>query len=165
MYRDPFGKCQNRGLIALPDESSGLKRRAGQSWGGGDVPKSKTSRGGLEIIFGDLREWFLRGSPEVANPFSPYSFQKRPKPQICPKFVPAIVFRDSNQGDPNLSKICREIEKRQFPDKFFQTFDKFLTISWPPNWSPEEQSSGQILDKFGVRGVFESCKGKRGSQT
>ena len=30
--------------------------------------------------------------PRLANPFSPYSIQKRPKPQICPKFVPAIVF-------------------------------------------------------------------------
>ena len=28
----------------------------------------------------------------VAQPFSPYSIQKRPEPQICPKFVPAIVW-------------------------------------------------------------------------
>ena len=50
----------------------------------------------------------------LAKPFSPYSIQKRPKPQICPKFVPTIVFRSSNHGDPNLSKICRNIEKWQF---------------------------------------------------
>ena len=34
-----------------------------------------------------------------ANPFPPYSLQKRPKPQICPKFVPAIVLGGSSQGD------------------------------------------------------------------
>ena len=64
----------------------------------------------------------------LANPFSPYSIQKRPEPQISRKFVPTIVFRGSNQGDPNLSKICRKFEKRQFPDKFSnfrQIFDKF----------------------------------------
>ena len=33
-----------------------------------------------------------------------------------------------------------------------------------PKWNPEKQTSGQILDKFGVRGVFECCKGKKGSQ-
>ena len=34
------------------------------------------------------------------EPFPPYSLQKRPKPQICSKFVPAaIVFGGSSQGD------------------------------------------------------------------
>ena len=56
------------------------------------------------------------------------AFKKCPEPQICPKFVPTIVFRGSNQGDKNLSKNCRKFEKRQFPDKFSnfrQFFDKF----------------------------------------
>ena len=48
-------------------------------------------------------------SPEfrsrVAKPFSPYSIQKRPESQICPKFVPAIVFGGSSQGVKNLKKI------------------------------------------------------------
>ena len=35
----------------------------------------------------------------IANPFPPYSLQKRPKPQICSKFVPAIVLGGSSQGD------------------------------------------------------------------
>ena len=34
----------------------------------------------------------------VAKPFSPYSIQKRPEPQICPKFVPAIVFGGPVRG-------------------------------------------------------------------
>ena len=34
----------------------------------------------------------------LANPFSPYSIHKRCEPQICPKFVPAIVFGVSIQG-------------------------------------------------------------------
>ena len=35
----------------------------------------------------------------LVNPLSPYSIQKRPEPQICPKFVSAIVFEGSSQGD------------------------------------------------------------------
>ena len=31
--------------------------------------------------------------------------------------------------------------------------------------TPKKQSSGQILDKFGVRGIFECCKGPEGSHT
>ena len=41
---------------------------------------------------------------------------------------------------------------------FWQILHKFLT----PDWNPQKQSLGQILDKFGVRGVFECCKGKKG---
>ena len=40
-----------------------------------------------------------RFAPCFANPFPPYSLQKRPKPQNCPKFVPAIVWGGSSQGD------------------------------------------------------------------
>ena len=44
----------------------------------------------------------------VAKPFSPFnSIQKRPEPQICPKFVPAIVFGGSVRG----SKSCEEFVK------------------------------------------------------
>ena len=42
---------------------------------------------------------------------------------------------------------------------------KFLTKSSPPDWNPQKQSPGQILDKIGVRGVLECCKGSEGSQT
>ena len=105
---------------------------------------------------------------KLANPFSPYSIQKRPEPQICPKFVPTIVFRGSNQGDQNLSKICRKfVENLKICLEIvvFQIFDKFLTNFGPPDWNPEKQSLGQILDKFGIRGVFECCKGKKGFAT
>ena len=47
-------------------------------------------------------------NPTVANPFSPYSIQKRPEPQICPKFVPIIVFRGSNQGGPEIVKNLKK---------------------------------------------------------
>ena len=60
-----------------------------------------------------------------ANPPAPYSIQKCPEPQICQKFAPTIVFRGSNKGDPNLSKICRKfVWKLQF-SKFSTYFDKF----------------------------------------
>ena len=32
------------------------------------------------------------GSVLLRNLFPPYSIQERPEPQICQKFVPAIVF-------------------------------------------------------------------------
>ena len=43
----------------------------------------------------------------VANPFCPYSIQKCPEPQICSKFVPAIVFGGSRQG----AEICQKLVK------------------------------------------------------
>ena len=96
---------------------------------------------------------------KVANPFSPYSIQKRPKSQICSKFVPAIVFGGSSQG-LKVGKICQQKLKN---GNFRTNFDKFLLIS-VPLLEPQKQSLGQILDKFGVSGVFECCKGKKGSQ-
>ena len=76
---------------------------------------------------------------------------------ICWKFVPAIVLGGSSQGLKNLwkvVKICLKISG------FWQFFHKFLR----PDWNPQKQSLGQILDNFGVRGVFECCKGKKVSQ-
>ena len=37
--------------------------------------------------------------PNIANPFPPYSLPKRPKSQICPKFLPAIALGGSRRGD------------------------------------------------------------------
>ena len=62
--------------------------------------------------------WETSGEPKFANPFPPYSFQKRPESQICPKFVPAIVFGVSSQGDWNLSKICPTITVFQILNNF-----------------------------------------------
>ena len=64
--------------------------------------------------------------PSVANPFSPYSIQKRPEPQICPKFMPTIVFSEFQSVGPqirrkfveNLSGNCRFSNFRQIFDKF-----------------------------------------------
>ena len=101
----------------------------------------------------------LAPRPLLAKPFSPYSIQKRPEPQICQKFVAAIVVGGSSQGVKNLKKLSKFVWKLRF-FKFWQFFSNF----WPPDWNPQKQSLGQILDKFGVRGVFECCKGKKVSQ-
>ena len=114
----------------------------------------------VRVRFGGVSECGWDRISEVANPFPPYSIQKSPEPQICPKFVPAIVFGGSSQGDWNLSKICQNLSENYR----FSNFDKFLTNSSPLDWNPQKQSPGQILDKFGVRGAFESCKGEKGSQ-
>ena len=96
----------------------------------------------------------LRGKTNlrVANPFSPYSIQKRPKPQIR--------LWGFQSGGLKFEKICQYLSE----DYRFSNFDKFLTNFSPPDWSPQKQSLGQILDKFGVSGVFECCKGRKGSQ-
>ena len=55
---------------------------------------------GFSLIFAD--------SGEAGGLLStPYSIQKRPEPQICPKFVTAIVFGGSSQGVKNLKKIVK----------------------------------------------------------
>ena len=114
------------------------------------------------FLFGNRKKGSL-----LASPTAPYSIHKCPEPQMCPKFVKTIVFRDSNQGDPKFVKSCRKLPKI-CPETavffFFSFFDQVLASFGPPAWNPEKQSSGQILDKFGVRGIFECCKGREGSQ-
>ena len=56
----------------------------------------------------------------------------------------------------NLSKFVRKLPFF----KFRQIFPNFS----PPDWNPQNQSLGQISDKFWVSGVFQGCKGERGSQ-
>ena len=56
----------------------------------------------------------------------------------------------------NLSKFVRKLPFF----KFWQIFPNFS----PPDWNPQKQSLGQISDKFGFSGVFEGCKGEKGSQ-
>ena len=70
--------------------------------------------------------------PQTKPPPTRYSVQKRRKPQICPKFVPMIVF----QGFPRRgTEICPKVVVFQ---NFWHLFDKFR--------SPD----GTILDKFWV---------------
>ena len=80
----------------------------------------------------------------LANVLTPFSIPKCPETQTFPTFVPTIAFQGSNRGDWKLSKnLSKEII-------FGQVWTIFLTDSSPHNWSPEKQSSGQILEKFRV---------------
>ena len=84
-----------------------------------------------------------------------------------PKFVQNLSRRFFFGVPINRTQICQKFVENLKNDNFrtnFQFFDKFLTNLGPVDWNPEKQSSGQILDKFGVRVVFECCKGKKGSQ-
>ena len=87
-----------------------------------------------------------------------------PRTPNLSKIVPTIVFRVPFRGTQIFQKfvenlkICLEIV-------VFEILDKFLTNLGPPDWNPEKQSSGQILDKFGVRGVLNAVRGKRVRKT
>ena len=80
----------------------------------------------------------------VANPPAPYSIQKCPEPQICQKFVPAIVFQGSTQGDPNLSKICRKFEKLSGNCRF----SNFRQIWVPLIGTPKNNRRHKFLTNF-----------------
>ena len=85
----------------------------------------------------------------VVNPFPPYSLQKRPKPQICPKFVPAIVFGGSRPGDWNLEKfvkICPKITVFQISTNF----SKFQ----PPGLEPPKTIAGTNFGQIWGFGRF-----------
>ena len=71
------------------------------------------------------------------NPFPRlYSLQKRPKPQICPKFVPAIVFGGSSQ----VTEICEKSVKILKYGNFRTNFDKFFQISVPLTGTPKNNN-------------------------
>ena len=72
--------------------------------------------------------------PRIAKPFSPYSIQKRPKPQICPKFVAAIVFGGSSQGGQKFAKVCQNLSENYH----FQILTKFCTKFWPPDCNSQK---------------------------
>ena len=71
-------------------------------------------------------------APSVANPFSPYSVQKHPEPQICPKFVPAIVCGGS-----------------------------FLSRGLKFDWNPPKQSLDKFWTNLGL-GVFLNAERGKG---
>ena len=86
----------------------------------------------------------------------PLQHSKTPRTPNLSKICPDDCFSGFQSGDPKLSKICPEIV-------VFWFFNKFLTNLGPSDWNPtKKKTSGQILDKFGVRGVFECCKGTKG---
>ena len=83
----------------------------------------------------------------LANPPAPYSIQKCPEPQICPKICPDNCFSGFQSGGPkcakNLSKnckICLEIVVFQFR----QIFDKFGPPGLEPRKKIVETNFGQI---------------------
>ena len=74
-----------------------------------------------------------------------------------PKFVQNLSRRLFLGVPIRETGICQNLSESYR----FSSFDKFLTNSSRPDWNPQKQSPGEILNKFGVRGVFESCKRKK----
>ena len=100
----------------------------------------------------------LRCHSTIAKPFFPYSVQKRPEPQICPKFVPAIVFGGSGQGVQFLCQICPFCLKITV----FQILTNFSQIFLdPPVWNPQKQSPGQIWTNLGFGAFLNAGRGRR----
>ena len=94
---------------------------------------------------------------KVASPLFSYSIQKRPEPQICPKFVPAIVFEGSSPGGLEFVKNCQNLKNGNFRTNFDKVFDKFQSPRLEPSKTIGATNFGQI---WGSR-HFECCKGKR----
>ena len=63
-------------------------------------------------------------------------------PNLSQNLSRRLFFGFRWRGGPNLSKMCRKFEERQFPDKLF--FDRLLTNLGGPDWNPEKQLPGQI---------------------
>ena len=98
----------------------------------------------MAIAIQIVQEHLLILTPKLANPFSPYSIQKRPKPQICPKFVPAIVFGGFQSGGLKFGKIRHNLSEKKTA---FQVLTSFPNFSHPWLESPKT-IAGTILDKF-----------------
>ena len=97
----------------------------------------------------------------LAFPFPPYSLQKRPKPPNLSKICPSNCFGGVPvRGTEIWNDLSKFVRKLPF-FKVRQIFPNFI----PPDWNPPKQLLGQILDKFGVSGVFEGCKGEKGSKS
>ena len=100
---------------------------------------------------------------ELRTLFPLTAFKNAPNPKFVQNLSRRLFFGVPIRG----TQICQKFAEKLKNDNFrtiFQFFDKFLTNLGRPDCNPEKQSLGQILDKFGVRGVFECCKGKKGSQ-
>ena len=91
------------------------------------------------------------------------AFKNAPNPQFVQNLSRRLFFGVPTRG----TQICQIFAEKLKNDNFwtnFQIFGKFLTSLGPRDWNPKTQSSGQTLDKFGVQGVFECCKGEKSSQ-
>ena len=89
------------------------------------------------------------------EPFFPLQHSKTPRTPNLSKICPSDRFWGFQTGGlkfvKNLSKFVRKLPFF----KFRQIIDRFQSpgLETPKN----NQSLGQILDKFGVRGVFDCC--------
>ena len=123
----------------------------------------------------------------ACQPSSPLQHSKKcPEAQICPKFVPTIVLRGSNRGDPNLLRISRIYLKfastwgTQICHKFVKNLEgkkkhsfeasfpnirlicnKFGSPRLEPRKTIVVTNFGQI---WGLGHFFECCKGPEGTQ-
>ena len=105
------------------------------------------------------RCWKMHPAHKVANPFPPLQPSKTPETPNLSEICPSVVFGVPVRGTEIWKNLSKFVRKLPF-FKFRQIFPNFS----PPDWNPQKQSLGQTSDKFGVSGVFEGCKGEKGSQ-
>ena len=78
------------------------------------------------------------------------------KTPLCPKFVPAIVFGGSSQGDWNLSKICQNLSENYRSSNF----DKFLSNHSPLNGNPKNNRWDKFWTNLGFAAFVNAVRGK-----
>ena len=128
-------------------------------WPNAYIPKSLQSVSVLKSVLSTSSSKNLLLSL-LANPFSPLQAFKNAR---NPKFVQNLaqrLFWGFQSGGLRFGKICQNLSENYRFSNFDRNFSKFQS----PDWNPPKQSLGQILDKFGVSGVFEGCEGEKGSQ-
>ena len=91
----------------------------------------------------------------LANPFPPHSLRKRPKPQICPKFVPAIVFGVPVRGTEIWKNLSKFVENYRFSN-----FDKFFQISVTLTGTPKNNRWDKFRTNLGFRAFSKAVRGK-----
>ena len=135
------GECMSEIIHSKPPQSTHHVKKS-----------TKFNRRGAE----EIRLCFWNGGPLTA-------FKNVPNSKFVHNLSRRLFFGALMRG----TQICQKfVEKlRDLSDNCRSQFvDKFLTNLGPPHWSPGKQSSGQILDKFWVWGIFECCKGPEGLQ-
>ena len=76
------------------------------------------------------------------------------------------LFFGFQVGRPKIVNFERLVQKLKNGSswKLLKIFRQNLGNFGFPDLEPEKQSSGQMLDKFGFRGLFECCKGPESLQ-
>ena len=69
--------------------------------------------------------------------------------------------RQGNQVGPYLSKICRKFENLSGNCRFSSFRQIYFQIRAPLIGIRKKQPSGQMFDKFGVRGILNAVRGRR----